>query len=138
KVGLFEKRDRISAASRASTLHPPTLELLDALGVLAEVQHLGTVAGSIQHRSPDGVMAEFDLLDSSEETRFPYRLHLEQAHVTPVLLDRLRAFPHASVSFGAEVVDVGQHPEGVIATVCTEGETKSVRARYLIAADGAR
>ena len=32
-VRVFEKREALSRASRASTFHPPTLEILDELGL---------------------------------------------------------------------------------------------------------
>ncbi|MFM8989326.1 MAG: FAD-dependent oxidoreductase, partial [Alphaproteobacteria bacterium] len=37
RVALLEKRDALNTASKASTFHPPTLEILAALGVLDEV-----------------------------------------------------------------------------------------------------
>lgn len=134
-VTVLEKRAGLSAASLASTLHPPTLEILDDLGVLAPVMHLGQRAEAIQYRDPDGVFAAFDMRDLVGESRFPFRLHLEQSHITPVMLDRLRASPHARVRFGCAVVGVAQDAAGVSVTL-RDGEV--VRAGTLLAADGAR
>lgn len=133
-VLLLEKRPGLSAASLASTIHPPTLEILDALGVLAPVQHEGVVVDRIQHRTPDGVFAEFHLHALANDTRFPYRLHLEQARITPVMLDRLRALPNARVRFGCAVAAIGQRADGI--DVLTDGDP--VAAQWAIAADGAR
>ncbi len=138
RVALIEKRETISTASRASTLHPPTLELLDSLGVLQEVQHLGAIADRIQHRVKDDVVAEFDIGDLSSETRFPYRLHLEQSKVTPVMLEKLLAHPAADVRFETEVVGVAQDADGVTATVRKRDTESRIRARYMLAADGSR
>lgn len=138
RVMVLEKRETLNTASRASTLHPPTLEILDRLGVLAPVQARGKVAGQIQYRSPEGVFAAFDMADLAGETRFPYRLHLEQSALTPVMLDRLRAHPNVAVLFGAEVLRVDQADGGVAVTVRRRGAERTVAARWLVAADGAR
>lgn len=138
RVTLVEKRSTISTASRASTLHPPTLEILDALGVLQEVHHLGAIADRIQHRSNDAIIAEFDIADLSPDTRFPYRLHLEQSRVTPVLLEKLLAYPNARIRFDTEVIDVTQDGDGVSVTVRADGVESRLGARYLLAADGSR
>ena len=135
RVVLLEKRAALSGASRASTIHPPTLEILDRLGVLAPVQALGEVARRIQYRTPDGVFASFDLADLAGETRFPYRLHLEQSRVTPVMLDRVMAHGQTRAVFGAEVADVTQSDQGVTVTTVS-GDRFTARA--MIAAEGAR
>lgn len=138
RVALVEKRATISTASRASTLHPPTLELLDSLGVLQEVEHLGVIADRIQHRVANDIVAEFNIGDLSPETRFPYRLHLEQSKVTPVMLGKLQGFGNAHIHFNTEVVGVAQDPEGVSITIRKDGADHRIAARYLLAADGAR
>lgn len=134
-VTVLEKRPGLSAASLASTLHPPTLEILDDLGVLAPVMHLGQRADTIQYRDPLGVFAEFHMGDLAGESRFPFRLHLEQSHITPVMLDRLHILPNAAVRFGCAVVGVAQDASGV-AVMLDGGEV--VRAGTLLAGDGAR
>jgi 2-polyprenyl-6-methoxyphenol hydroxylase-like FAD-dependent oxidoreductase len=134
RVLALEKRSGLGTASLASTIHPPTLEILDDLGVLAPVLAQGQVADTIQHRTPEGVFAEFHLRDLATETRFPFRLHLEQSRITPVMLDRLRAAANAEVRFGHEVVDVQSSPDRVTARL--DG-APPVTAKYLLAADGA-
>jgi 2-polyprenyl-6-methoxyphenol hydroxylase-like FAD-dependent oxidoreductase len=134
---VFEKRAGLSTASLASTIHPPTLEILDAFGVLASVMPLGQVAATVQHRTPDGVFAEFNLRDLAPQTRFPFRLHLEQAQITPVMLRRLETLPNTHIRFGHEVTDVNDSPMGVVATVRSSSGEQRITARYLLAADGA-
>ncbi len=136
-VTVLEKRAALNTASRASTIHPPTLEILDRLGVLSMVCGEAELAERIQYRSPEGVFAAFDLGVLAGETPFPYRLHLEQSRITPVILDRLRNHPHAQVRFGCEVTGVSQTTVGVMATVRNAGSDQVINARYLVAADGA-
>ncbi len=138
-VTLLERRPELSAASRASTIHPPTLDILDSLGALAPVAHRGRIARTIQYRTPDAPFAEFDLAVLAGETRHPYRLHLEQAHITPILLQRLRRHPHATIRFDAEVTGLEQSDTGITAhTAQGPGLRQTFHGTWLLAADGAR
>ena len=137
-VTVAEKRPALSAASRASTFNPPTLEILHRLGVLEEVHHRGQVADRIQYRTPDGIFAEFAMSALEEDTPFPYRLHLEQAQVTPIILDRLRNYRHARVLFDAEVQHVAQHGSRVVMRVRHGAGHETLDGNYLIGADGSR
>ena len=133
RVLVLEKRDALSAASLASTIHPPTLEILDELGTLRPVMHLGHRVDRIQHRTPEGVFAEFDMATLAGETPFPFRMHLEQARITPAILARLDALPNAEVRFGWEVASIEQ-TSGFASVIGPE----RVSAPYVLAADGAR
>lgn len=138
-VLVLEKRDSLTAASKASTFHPSTLEILDALGVIEPILAEGQRIDRIQYRTIDaGIIAEYDLGLLAGETRYPFRLHLEQSRVTPLLLARLSGHEHAEVRFGAEVADAVNEGGGVAVTVAGSAVSETVRGRYLIAADGAR
>jgi len=137
-VALLEKRDALNAASKASTFHPPTLEILAALGVLDEVIAQGEVVRRIQYRTPDGPFAEFSMSDLAPRTAYPFRLHLEQARVTPVMLARFAAMPGARVMLGTEFAGVEQRGDGVVVRARRgDGGEVELRARYLVGADGA-
>jgi 2-polyprenyl-6-methoxyphenol hydroxylase-like FAD-dependent oxidoreductase len=62
-----------------------------------------------------------------------------QDHLEPVLLDYFRSFANADVHFGAELVELHQDSEWVTATIrnAASQRTVSIRARYVVAADGA-
>lgn len=138
-VTLVEKRPALSTASKASTFHPPTLAILDRLQVLEAVKHEGEVVDRVQYRTAsDGIFAEFRLDALARDTPFPFRLHLEQARLTPFMLERLRAHPHARVLFDAEVKQVVQ--EGARVTVQVRHGTghETLEGDWLVAADGSR
>lgn len=138
-VTVLEKRPALSAASKASTFHPPTLAILHHLGVLDEVRHKGRTVARVQFRTArDGVFAEFALDTLSGETAFPYRLHLEQAEVTPIMLDRVRSHAHAKVFFDAELRDVGADNGQAIAHIRRNGVDETLIGAFLIGADGSR
>ncbi len=138
RVCVLEKREGLNAASKASTFHPATLEVLDALGVLGEVIEQGQVVRRIQYRTPDGPFAEFVMADLAGRTRYPFRLHLEQASLTPVLLAKLEAHANAQVLFGAEFVSLAQTEDEVLATARLGDKASTLRAAFLLGTDGAR
>ena len=138
RVLVLEKRDSLTAASRASTFHPATLEILDALGVLQEVRSQGVKVERIQYRTPAGPFAEFAMTDLAERTTHPYRLHLEQARVTPVIMARLQALANVTIAFGADVTAIAQTEHDVLVTAGSGARSITARATFLIGADGAR
>jgi 2-polyprenyl-6-methoxyphenol hydroxylase-like FAD-dependent oxidoreductase len=60
-----------------------------------------------------------------------------QDHLESVLLDYLRLFSDVDVRFATELVGLEQGSESVMATVQTAHETAAIRAKYVVAADGA-
>lgn len=131
-VRVLEKREGLSAASRASTFHPPTLEALDELGVFAGLREGGVRIDRILWRRVDsGAAVTLDLGILAGETRFPFRWHREQQDLTPALL---AALPAGTVRFGAGVAGLAQDGEGVTLR-CEDGS--SHRARFAVGCDGA-
>ena len=60
-VTVFEAGADLSEESRASTFHPPTLDMLDRLGAAAALIAQGLIAPQFQYRSKrHGVLAQFD------------------------------------------------------------------------------
>jgi 3-(3-hydroxy-phenyl)propionate hydroxylase len=85
-----------------------------------------------------GVIVEWDLGEIADLTPFPYRLHLEQHRLTPIILSKLKAYPHAQVRFSHKVVDVSQDADEVLINAETPGGTEIFRADWLVGADGGR
>jgi 3-(3-hydroxy-phenyl)propionate hydroxylase len=138
-VRLFEAEDGIAEELRASTFHPPTLDMLDAFGIAAELIAQGLISPSWQVRMhPSGERAAFDLGVLAGDTRHPYRLQCEQWKLSRAALARLRTHPRAEVRFGARLSTVRQDDAGVAIEVETARGTERAAGRYLVAADGAR
>ena len=141
EVTVFEKREELSPASRASTFHPPTLDLLDRLGVLSEAEPLGRRIDEIHYYrcllGRPTLAACFPMSLLAGSTQHPYRLHLEQALMTPLLLRALGACVRARVVFDAEVTALHQHDGVVDVVVRGGGALKPHRFDRLIGADGA-
>ncbi|WP_051300930.1 FAD-dependent oxidoreductase [Actinomadura rifamycini] len=145
RVVVLEETGREAAAredlseSRASTFHPPTLEILDDLGVADELHEAGLIADTYQYRDrADGLVAHFDLASIKDDTRFPYRLQSEQRNLVRIIGRRLAGIPNARLVHEARVtsVDPGNGGADSRATVVLDGGARC-RARWVIAADGA-
>jgi 3-(3-hydroxy-phenyl)propionate hydroxylase len=119
---------------RASTFHPPTLELAEGLGLVDAMLAQGLVAPTYQLRDRSGgVIAEFDFSALADVTRYPYRLQLEQYKYVRILLDALAGEPTVDVHYGQRVTGVGT---GERVAVSTQDGVHA--AACLVGADGAR
>ncbi|GAB2863457.1 NAD(P)/FAD-dependent oxidoreductase [Actinocorallia aurea] len=128
--------------SRASTFHPPTLELLDDLGVSDALHEVGLVSDTYQYRDrEDGVIAHFDLARIAGDTRFPYRLQSEQQNLVRIIADRLAELPNVRVFENAHVRSARDEGDSAVVAVAAsdadDAEVTECRGRWVIAADGA-
>jgi len=123
---------------RASTFHPPTLDLLEELDLTRRLIPLGLVTRDYQYRDRStGEAAVFDLGLLANDTGHPYRLQCEQYKLTQVVCEMLKDYPHARVLFGRQVIGARQDGGGV-RMLCFTGEQEELyTGRYLIGADGA-
>jgi 3-(3-hydroxy-phenyl)propionate hydroxylase len=137
-VVLLEKCASLPRDLRASTFHPPSLEMLDELGVAQAMIRKGLVADRYQYRDRrSGEVAEFRMQLIADQTRFPFRLQLEQYEMTQIVNERLQQYPHVQVLFNHEVLGATQDAGGVTAQVQTPDGARSLRGRFLVGCDGA-
>jgi 2-polyprenyl-6-methoxyphenol hydroxylase-like FAD-dependent oxidoreductase len=138
-VQVLEALPGITEDLRASTFHPPTLDMLAPYGVTAHLLAQGLVCPHWQVRMhPGGERAIFDLSVLADDTEHPYRLQCEQYKLSRILLERLAAYPNANVLFNTAVKSVSQHADGVDVAVDGPDGAGSLRGAFLIGADGAR
>ncbi len=139
RVVVFEAESNLVEEYRASTFHPPTIEMLDGLGVGAALRSKGLVADKFQFRDRhDGLVAEFDLGVLADFTTYPYRLQIEQFALVELLYAELQQFEDSTVLFDHRVVRVEQTSDGVTVVVETpEGRTEFAGS-YVVGADGGR
>lgn len=139
RVHVFEAASGIVDDLRASTFHPPTLDMLDVYGITPALVAQGLVCPHWQVRMhPGGEHARFDLSVLSDVTAHPYRLQCEQYKLSRALLTRLADYPHVHVSFNASIEAVTQDADAVTVQVNTTDGASMVRGSWLIGADGAR
>ncbi len=138
-VKVFEAEADVIDDLRASTFHPPTLDLLERFGISADLIARGLICPHWQIRlHPGGERAVFDLSVLEGETRHPYRLQCEQWKLSRALLARLQQHPKVELRFATRVTALGQDDRGVALTIETEGRGETVQGAWLIGADGAK
>ena len=140
-VVLIEADEGISRELRASTFHPPTLDLLDEYGITPQLLQAGLVAPTWQVRMhATGEYAEFDLGVLKGHTAHPYRVQCEQWKLAEFMLAHIRThLPRVQVHFGQACTGFTQDAHGVtVHSRGADGMPAERRARYLIAADGSR
>jgi 3-(3-hydroxy-phenyl)propionate hydroxylase len=133
-VILLEAASHCPADMRASTLHPPTLDILESLGLFESLEAQGLRAPIYQYRNrATGETLDFDLGELADISKHPYRLQCEQyklARLASGLIgDRAR--------FNERVIFVEQDDTGVTVHVERPLDVAAYRADYVIAADGA-
>lgn len=136
---LVEAAEAPSDDLRASTFHPPTLDMLDDEGLAAPLIAMGLRSPTWQIRMHEtGERALFDLAAIDADTRHPYRLQCEQAKLCRLLLDRILAEGLGEVRVATRVTAVAQDGDGVRVGIERDGEPATLDAAYLIGADGSR
>jgi 3-(3-hydroxy-phenyl)propionate hydroxylase len=147
-VTLIEALPQPAEDLRASTFHPPTLDMLDDLGLLDWMLARGLKSPVFQHRDrPTGEVFSFNLGLLAGEVRHPYRLQLEQWKLMRHVAELLAAMPNVQLCFDERVVHVEQSDGGMGTSAAKPGavrvSTETATAirhhegRFLIACDGA-
>jgi 3-(3-hydroxy-phenyl)propionate hydroxylase len=135
---MLEKETSLPMDLRASTFHPPSLEMLDELGIAEFMVAKGLVVDRYQYRDRrTGEVAEFDMSVIADATGFPFRLQLEQYEMTRIVNQVLEGYDCARVLFRHEVTGFEQDAAGVNVAVNTPGGEKTLRGCFLVGADGA-
>ena len=147
-VCVLESEPHTTLDLRAGTFHPPTLEMLEPLGVTQAMMAVGIRVPTWQSRDlQEGLVAEWDMGVLKNDTPYPYRLHLEQHRLTPILLGMLQAHPHAQVLFSHEFQSLDQTSSpGVVKVVALDRSRSDLEpalaveftASWVIGADGGK
>ena len=139
-VTIVEQARDLPDDLRASTFHPPTLDMLERFGVVPAMIEQGLICPTWQFRDRHaGVIATFEMARLADDTAHPYRLQCEQWRLTRMLRDKLAANPDVTFLYDAKATEVVQDADGVTLTIeRPDGSTEPLRAAFLIGADGAR
>ena len=138
-VTLLEAESDLPLDMRASTFHPPTLDMLDELGVVQEIIKQGLITPQFQYRDrQEGLIAEFDMTAISEFTKHPYRVQAEQYKLTRIISKILKDYPHVEQKYSAKATNLTQDDGSVTVHYDTPDGTQSISADYLMSCDGSR
>ena len=144
---LVERNPGLSPLPRATSVSTRTMELLRSWGLEAEVragQLAITAVGAWAAQtlaSPDGTLMPLGHPDLEQAAAAsPTMLAgVPQDHLEPVLLRHLGTFGLTEVCFGTELIALDQDADSVTVELRQRatGERRTVRAGYLVGADGA-
>ncbi|MEO7402194.1 MAG: FAD-dependent monooxygenase [Burkholderiales bacterium] len=139
-VLVLEAEPGLTVDLRAGTYHPPSMEMMAPYGIADDMLKVGIKVPRWQLRDRhEGVIVEWDLSELADVTPYPYRFHLEQHRLTPIIFARLAQCSNATVRFGSPVENVTQDADGATVHIRTAaGTTESLRAQYVVGADGGR
>jgi len=137
-VEVFERNADVMEDLRASTFHPPTLDMLAPYGISDALVASGLKARITQQRDRrKGLIAEFDLERLAGSTGYPFRLQCEQWKLNAELVRKLEGYPNVTLRFGCAVEAARQDDQEVTLRLQTPEGAQEARGDYLIGADGA-
>ncbi|MFH8982294.1 monooxygenase [Streptomyces varsoviensis] len=130
---LVERRTEPQRNSRALTLHPRSVELMDLRGLAPRFLTRGTTRPG-WHFAGLETLLDFSALDS----RHGYTLFLPQARTEALLAERARELG-VEVERGYEGLGLTERADGVdVELRGPDGTVEAVRARYVVGCDGGR
>ncbi|MEM6908769.1 MAG: NAD(P)/FAD-dependent oxidoreductase [Pseudomonadota bacterium] len=136
-VVLLEDGADCALDLRASTFHPPTLEMLEEFDITRRLIDQGLKAPVYHFRERrTGEVIDFDLSEIADATRHPYRIQCEQYHLSRMLSEGVREQAGAEVLFNHRVAAIEQTSEDVTVYAETPYAILKIKADYLIGADG--
>jgi 3-(3-hydroxy-phenyl)propionate hydroxylase len=139
-VTVYECEPAPVKDQRAASLHPPSLEMLDELGVFEKIVPLGLKSNTYRfHDRPSGeVVAEFDLDLLKDEIKFPFVLQYEQYKLTASIAADYADASDFDVRFSHNVTGLTQTADGIDVEVASPSGVERIRADYVIGCDGGR
>jgi 3-(3-hydroxy-phenyl)propionate hydroxylase len=143
-VTLIEAEPDAVEDQRAATVHPPTVEMLAELG-LKDAAFSEEPSGGLQSpifhfrdRVTGELVAVFDVSVLNGEVPFPFVLQWEQYKLVRAALPLIKASGIGEIRLSTRLSGLEQGADSVLLTVNNQdGESDTLRARYVIGTDGA-
>ncbi len=126
---------------RAASCHPPTIAMLEQLGLLEAGLEQGLVSPIFHYldRVTGERIGRFALPEMQAPPAHPYVLQWEQYKITETIESHLRGDDGAEIQRKTTLVDITQTQDGVIATVERgDGSRDMLAGAYLVGCDGGR
>lgn len=126
---------------RAASCHPPTIALLERLGLLEAGLEQGLVSPVFHYldRVTGELVGRFALPEMRQPPAHPFVLQWEQYKIADTIEARLLADDGAEIQRETRLVGLEQDADKVIATVERgDGSQERIEAAYLVGCDGGR
>jgi len=136
-VRVWERRTTPPTGSRAIGIHPPSLDAFAAIGVDAPVLAEAALVRSGVARSRGRALGTLSFARASDT--HPYVAALDQHRTETLLRERLAADLPDALRTGTSITALQRHRDAVDATgTGPDGEPVTLRAAFVVGADGAR
>lgn len=140
-VRIVEQEPAASRASKAKTIQPRALEVLDDLGAVSHVLKTGVTDLPVRFHDASGAVLDKPTMsvraDDAFSTPYPDPVWIAQFDVDAALRTRLEELG-VRVEFGTEATFIDQDVDGATADLRTPQGDEEVRARYIVAANGGK
>lgn len=137
-VTVFEQELAPVRDQRAASIHPPTLELLDELGITKKIIPRGLVSEKYRYhdRVTNSIVAEFNLAVMRDEFQFPFVLQYEQYKLTASIAAEHANAANFDVRFAHCVTRITQTADGVDVEAISPWGRERLSGAYVIGCDG--
>ncbi len=126
---------------RAASCDPPTVAMIDELGLLGDGLEQGLVSPVFNYldRVTGELIARFDIEAMQERPDHPYVLQWEQYKIVQTVLTRLADDPDAEIRMSTRVTAIAQDAGQVdVSVTLPDGSADMISGRYLVGCDGGR
>jgi 2-polyprenyl-6-methoxyphenol hydroxylase-like FAD-dependent oxidoreductase len=138
QVTVVERFPGLQDAPRAVGYHWSTLDGLERLGLFDDAVQAGFLKQDYAYRvRKTGEVVPYGLKALEGRVKHPHNLHLGQGALAKVILARLQTHPNVEFRWNNEVADVVQDEVGADLTLRGESGESTIRARWVVGADGA-
>ena len=136
RVRVIERDNGPINESRAILVHGRTQEFFDKLGLIGEALEGGKAIDSVNILVGGRQQGTVPIRGKDTETPYQFPLIFEQSKTQRLLLHGLER-EGLNVEWSTRFVSLAQDADGVSARITSGSEEKTIRARYVIGADGA-
>lgn len=114
EVTVIDAGAEINSSPRACVYFPSTIEGLELVGVLEEIEKIAFKSGRTGRHVP--AYDYFQTLDTRlfDETHFNYVLHLGQDEIGAVLLKHLMTLPNVELRWNTALTGLAERADGVL------------------------
>lgn len=131
---IVDKRPEPTQTSNALALQSRTLESLEKLGIMSELQSRGHPILGLKIHSQADEIGQINL--SQLPTKYPYILGLPQCDTEQILLDKLASY-NVQVLRDTEVIDFQQGHEKIEVTCQSAGQQPlQITTKWMLGCDG--
>ena len=137
-VLVIEKNSEdVPSQWRGSTIHPPTLEIFDSIGLADRIIAGAIKVDVLQYRDLEiDKVINFDYKVLNNLVRFPFRLQYEQYKVLKLLRETANNHSKIEVVYNSEVISVKQNEDTVSVKIRNSDKDIEANGKFLIGADG--